>query len=161
TAALKEKRLDAVIALENYLTHSQEFETVRLTSLQRNILYSKNLPNFDQIKTPADFYPYDFLIADDPVIRRLVRESESIFRAFHFIPRFRTLTNQETVFSYVENGLGVALFDEWCNILQHPRMLHMNIGETITVALARRRGAPSSADMFRDSLLNVFQGKKN
>ena len=65
------------------------------------------------------------------------------------------------VFSYVENGLGVALFDEWCNILQHPRMLHMNIGETITVALARRRGAPSSADMFRDSLLNVFQGKKN
>ena len=161
TAALEDKRLDAVIAFENYLTHSLEFQTERITSLQRSIVYSKNLPDFDQIKNPADFYPYDFLIADDPVIRQIARESNSIFRAFQFIPHFRTLPNQETVFSYVENGLGVALLDEWCNILHHPHMLHMNIGETITVAIARRRGAPSTVDLFRESLINVFQIKKN
>lgn len=159
-AALREKRLDAVIALENYLSHSLEFETERFTSLQRSILYSKNLPDHEQIRNPADFYPYDFLIADDPLIRHLVEESESIFRAFHFVPRFRTLPNQETVHSYVENGLGVALVDEWCHILHHPMMLHMNIEETIPVALAWRRDAPAAVELFREALLHVVQNQE-
>lgn len=160
SAALREKKLDSVIAFENYLTHSLEFETERVTSIQRMILYSKNLPDYDQIRNPANFYPYDFLIADDPLIRHLVNESESIFRSFHFIPRYRTLANQETVLSYVENGLGVALLDEWCYIQHHPRMLHMNIEETIPVALAWRRDTSSSVELFRESLQTVFQNKK-
>ena len=160
TAGLREKRLDAVIALENYLMHSLEFETERFTSLQRTFLYSKSLPNYEQIKNPADFYPYDFLIADDPLIRHLVQESEEMFRSFHFMPRYRALPNQETVHSYVENGLGVALLDEWCHILHHPRMLHMNIEETIPVALGWRRDAPAAVELFRKALLNVFQNQK-
>ncbi len=160
TAALREKRLDAVISLENYLMHSFEFETERFTSLQRTILYSQNLPDCEQIKNPADFYPYDFLIADDPLIRHLVQESEDIFRSFHFMPRYRTLPNQETANSYVENGLGVALRDEWCHILHHPRMLHMNIEETIPVALAWRRDAPAAVELFRKALLYVFQNQE-
>lgn len=72
TSSLREKRLDAVIALENDMSHSLEFETERFTSLQRSILYSNNLPDYEQIRNPADFYPYDFLIADDPLIRHLV-----------------------------------------------------------------------------------------
>ena len=44
TAALRDKRLDAVIGLENYLLYSQEFETERFTSIRRNILYSRLLP---------------------------------------------------------------------------------------------------------------------
>jgi DNA-binding transcriptional LysR family regulator len=160
TSALREKRLDAVIALENYLMHSLEFETERFTSLQRTILFSKGLPNYEQIKNPADFYPYDFLIADDPLIRHLVQESEEMFRSFHFMPRYRALPNQETVHFYVENGLGVALLDEWCHILHHPRMLHMNIEETIPVALAWRRDASASVELFREALLYVFQNQK-
>ncbi len=159
-AGLREKRLDTVIGLENYLMHSLEFETERFTSLRRTILYSKNLPDYDQIRNPADFYPYDFLIADDPLIRHLVQESEEIFRSFHFMPRYRTLTNQETVNSYVENGLGVALRDEWCHILHHPRMLNMNIEQTIPVALAWRRDAPAAVELFREALLCVFQKQK-
>lgn len=140
--------------------HSLEFESERFTSLQRTILYSKSLPNYEQIKNPVDFYPYDFLIADDPLIRHLVQESENIFLSFHFMPRFRTLYNQETVNSYVENGLGVALRDERCHILHHPRMLHMNIEESIPVALGWRRDAPSSVGLFREALLYVFQNRR-
>ena len=161
TAALRNRRLDAVIGLENYLLSTQEFETERFTSIQRNILYSRLLPNHGEIKNPADFYSYDFLIADDPLIRGLVQESESIFRAFHFVPRIRTVANQETVHFYVENGLGVALLDEWCMILHHPQMLHMNIEETIPVALAWRRDVSSaSVEAFRDALLYVFQAQE-
>mgnify|MGYP002626356975 CR=1 FL=1 len=160
TAGLREKRLDAVISLEDYLMHSLEFETERFTSLQRSILYSKNLPNYEQIKNPADFYLYDFLIADDPLIRHLVQESENMFRSFRFMPRYRALPNQETVNSYVENGLGVALRDEWCHILHHPHMLHMNIEETIPVALAWRRDAPAAVELLREALLFAFQNQE-
>ena len=161
TAALRDRRLDAVIALESYLLHTQEFETERFTSLRRNIVYSRSLPDCQSIRNPADFYPYDFLIADDPLIRQLVQESESIFQAFHFVPRFRTVANQETVYSYVENGLGVALLDEWCSILHHPMLLHMNIEETIPVALAWRRDANAAPiELFRDVLLYDFQNQE-
>ena len=161
TAALREKRLDAIIGLESYLIHAQEFETERFTSIRRNILYSRLLPEHEDIKNPADFYSYDFLIADDPLIRDLVQESESIFRAFHFVPRFRTVANQETVLSYVENGLGVALMDEWCKFLHHPLLLHMYIEETNPVVLAWRRDASSaSVEAFREALLYVFQDQE-
>ena len=158
TAALRENQLDAVIALENYLLHTREFETERFTSIGRTIAYSKRLPNYGAIKSPADFYPYDFLIVDDPLIRQLVHESEDIFRAFHFVPRFRTLPNKETVYSYVENGLGVALLDQWCYILHHPLLLHINIDETFPVALAWRRNTTlASVELFRRALTDFFQ----
>lgn len=157
--ALREKRLDAVIALENYLMLSREFETERLTSIRRTVAYSKRLPDAASLSSPADLYPYDFLIADDPLIRQLVRENENTFQAFHFVPRFRTLPNQETVYSYVENGLGVALLDQWCYILHHPLLLHMDIEETIPVALAWRGNTTSaSVEVFRLALLEVFHG---
>lgn len=157
TSSLRSRKLDAVIAFESYMTHSLEFETEHFTSIQRTILYSKNLPGYEQITNPSDFYPFDFLISDDPLIRHLVQENEGVFRSFHFIPRIRTLANQGTVLSYVENGLGVALQDEWCYILHHPRMLHMNIDEYLPVALAWRRGAPPAVELFREGLLHVFQ----
>ena len=158
--ALREKQLDAVIALENYLLHSREFEIERFTSIQRNIAYSKHLPNYENIQSPSDFYPYDFLIVDDPLIRKLVHESEDIFRAFHFVPRFRTLPNQETVYSYVENGLGVALLDRWCYILHHPLLLHLDIDESFPVALAWRRGSTASVGLFREALRAVFRDRE-
>lgn len=158
TAALREKRLDAIIGLESYLIHAQEFETERITSIERMVVYSRKLPGCENIKTPADFYPYDFLIADDPLILQLMRESETIFRAFHFVPRLKTLPNQETVHSYVENGLGVALLDEWCNMLHRPTILHMSIGEMIPVAMAWRKNArPSTTELLCTALHDVFQ----
>ena len=158
TAALREKRLDAIIGLENYLLHSREFEIERITSIERMVVYSKKLPGYENIKTPADFYPYDFLIADDPLIVRLMQESETVFRAFHFVPRLKTLPNQATVHSYVENGLGVALLDEWCNILHRPAILRLSIGEKHPVALAWRKNArPSTAELLCTELHDVFQ----
>ena len=96
--------------------------------------------------------------ADDPLILQLMRESETIFRAFHFVPRLKTLPNQETVHSYVENGLGVALLDEWCNMLHRPTILHMSIGEMIPVAMAWRENArPSTTELLCTALHDVFQ----
>jgi len=158
SAALKENRLDAVISFENYLADSPEFELERFTSIQRLIVYSELLPNYDQLLTPADFFRYDFLIADDPLIRKLVEESESTFQAYHFVPHFRTVPNHETVILYVENGGGVALLDQWCYALYQPRLHHISIDESLPVAMAWRRSTGvSSVDLFRECLVEWFQ----
>ena len=157
-AALRDKRLDAIIGMESYLIRAPEFDIERITSLERLVVYSQMLPDYDKIKTPADFYPYDFLIADDPLIRQLMQESETIFRSFHFVPRLKALPNQETVHSYVENGLGIALLDEWCNLLHRPKVLHMAIGEKIPVAMAWRKNTkPTAAELLCAALHDVFQ----
>lgn len=157
TAALKEKRLDAVLSLENYLSSMPEFELARVSSIQRAIVYSDRLPGWEDLKSPSDFYPYDFLIADDPLIRKLVEDGEDSFRAYHFVPRFRTVSNLETVLFYVENGAGVAFLDQWCHALHYPHIRHINLDEYPRVALAwRRHTGVESVELFRDCLCQYF-----
>ncbi len=154
---LEEKRLDAVISFENYLDDAQNFEVRRFTDIQRLIVYSNTLPGADQLKTPADFYPYDFLIADDPVIRRLVQENEAIFRAYHFVPKFKTVANTETVLHYVETGSAVALLDQWCFAIHYPSFRFMPIDEHQRVALAwRKNTSVSFVALFQEMLLEHF-----
>ena len=156
--ALKEKRLDAAISLENYLAETEDFSVERFTTVQRLIMYSELLPDSAELRDPSDFYRYDFLIADDPRIRKLVEESETIFQAYHFVPRFRTVPNSETVFFYVDGGVGVALLDSWCYALHHPHLHHININEHSPVALAWRRGSNNpSLELFRECLNDCFK----
>jgi len=157
-AGLKKKKLDAVIGLENYLQQFQDFETRQFATVQRVVVYSKNLPGYKDIRKLADFSTYDFLFADDPLIRELVQQSEHIFRAFHFVPRFKALPNQETVYSYVESGSGVMLLDEWCRILNDPLFFNMNIDESVPVAIAWRRDSDASVvEVFTEALIKEFQ----
>jgi len=160
SAALKENRLDAVLSFENYLADSSEFAIERVASVQRLIVYSDLLPDYEQLMTPTDFFRYDFLIADDPLIRRLVEESETTFQSYHFVPHFRTVPNQETVMFYVENGAGVALLDQWCYALYHPRLHNIHIDEHIPVAIAwRRNSSVSSVTLFRECLSECLQSR--
>ncbi len=155
---LKAKQLDAVIALGNDLQDTQEFTVERITSIRRVILYSDLLPNADTLMTPDDFYPYDFLITDDPLVRKLAEESELIFQDYHFVPRFRTVSNQETVMCGVENGTGVALLDEWCHARYHPHLHCIHVDEYMPVALARRRDTESSTvELFWECLTEYFR----
>ena len=159
--SLRAKRLDAVISTENYLMESREFSVDHITSIRRGILYSDYLPNSSQIASPADFYSYDFLIPDDPLVRKLCEECESIFQIYHFVPRLRTVTNQKTVVCCVENGVGVALLDEWCHAMYHPRLHFINMDEYIPVAFARHRDNESSTvELFRRCLTDFFHRQK-
>lgn len=155
---LKEKRLDAVISFEDYLDDSHDFEVRRFTDVQKLIIYSDRLPKADHLRTPADFYPYDFLIADDPVIRRLVQENEAIFRAYNFVPKFKTVANTETVLHYVETGEAVALMDQWCYAIYYPNFRYMAIDEHQCVALAwRKNTSVASIGLFQEMLLDHFR----
>ena len=156
--ALKAKQLDAVIALENYLQDTQEFTVERITSIRRVILYSDLLPKAETLMTPDDFYPYDFLITDDPLVRKLAEDSERIFQVYHFVPRFCTVPNQETVVCCVENGTGVALLDEWCHARYHPHLHCIHVDEYLPVALGRLRDTENSTvELFRECLTEFFR----
>ena len=161
--ALNEKKLDAILIFENYVSKEPELELQRFTSLQRLIVYSSRLPGAGSISSPADFYPWDFLIADDPRIREICRDTEDFFRPYHFVPRFVTVPNQDTVLTYVKNGMGVAILDEWYHDLHDPALRTLTINDHLPVALSWRRGSDSTAiTVFREELTRFFspKGKK-
>lgn len=161
TMGLKEKRLDAVLSFENYLDDTDDFEIRRIASIQRLIVYSDRLPGAEKLRTPADFYPYDFFVADDPVIFRLVQENELMLRAYSFAPHFKAVQNTETALHYVENGDGVTLLDQWCYALHYPSLRHMPIDEHECVALAWRRNVRSpSVSLLLEMLTTHFQNAK-
>ncbi len=155
---LQEKRLDAVLSMENYLLQEQNLEIERVASIRRYIIYSELLPGFDQIREPSDFYAYDFFILDDSRVRQMVKETESSFQPYHFVPHFVTVRNMDTVFACVENGLGVAVLDEWYGNLQSPLLHAMDLEESIAIALASRRNTKNPAvEMLRETITEYFR----
>ena len=95
------------------------------------------------------------------IVCPLVEESETIFQNYHFVPRFRTVPNSETVLFYVDGGAGVALLDSWCYALHHPHLRHISLNEHTPVALAWRRGSNNpSLELFRECLNNYFQTRE-
>ena len=142
---LREKRLDAVISMENYLNQETDLETERLIAIRRYVIYSDHLDGHENLKTPADLYPYSFFIADDSRIRQICHEAETVFQPYHFVPHFVAVRNLDTVFACVENGLGVALLDEWYGNLNGHGVHSMYMNESISIALAKRKhsGNPS------------------
>lgn len=157
--ALKDNRLDAVLSMENYLSQEPDLEVERVASIQRVILYSELLENFELIRTPSDFYSQDFFIVDDPRVQQICREAEDVFQPYHFVPRFVTVPNLDTVFAYVKNGLGVALLDRWNELLCAPKIHALNIDDHISIALAfRKHNHLPTVEILREELIRYFQG---
>lgn len=155
--ALTEQKLDAIITMEDYLEKEPEVEFQRITSIRRTIVYSELLPGYAHIAEAADFYLYDFLLVDDPKVRTLVRETEEVFTAYQFFPRFTTVPNLDTVFAFVENGLGVALLDVWFQNLYAPRIHHIDLDHYLPIAIGwRRHTADSNIAVLRDALTAYF-----
>ncbi|MBQ9663544.1 MAG: LysR family transcriptional regulator [Oscillospiraceae bacterium] len=136
---LNEKRLDAVLSMENYLNQEPDLEIERITSVRRYIVYSERLEGYETLLSPEDFFPYYFFLVDDSRVQQIVHETETVFQPYHFVPRFVTVRNLDTVFACVENGLGVAVLDGWYGNLHAPGIRAMDMGDTISVALARKK----------------------
>lgn len=155
--ALQEKRLDAVISMENYLSREPDLELERVTSIRRSVVYSRRLEGADKIRSLSDFYPYDFYIVDDPRVRELCRDTEELFYSYHFVPRFVTVPNLETMFACINNGLGVALMDQWWQYLHSPDIRAWPLDDWAAIALAwRRHGDTPAVELFRDRLTAWF-----
>lgn len=155
---LGEKRLDAVLSTESYLTREPDLETQRLVSIRRVVVYSDLLKDAGHIADLSDFYPYDFFIVDDPRVRQICSEAEDLFHPYHFVPKFVPMPNLDTVFAYVENGLGVALLDGWYSSLSSPKIHALPLDDRLPIALAWRAGtAAASIEILREELVRQFQ----
>lgn len=156
--SLASRQLDAVISMENYLSQEPELNVERITSIPRCIIYSELLEGFHNITSPADFYAYDFYIVDDSRVKQICRDTEDIFEPYHFVPRFVALRNLNTVLCCVENGLGVAVVDQWFGDLSVRGLHTMEINDTISIAFARGRYSQQpAAEAFLVSLKKLFR----
>ena len=157
-SALANHRLDAVITMEDNLEQETEIECRRITSIQRTIVYSELLKGYQHISDPSDFYSYDFFIADAPHMREVFESTEKVFHPYQFVPRLTSVPNLETAFAFIENGLGVALLDEWCQSLHTPGVHRVDLDEYLPIALGWHRHSvdPAIAVML-DELTAYFE----
>ncbi len=155
--SLSDNRLDAILTLENYPEHLSKIESERVTTTQRIIIYSERLASHEQISSPADFYPYDFFLVDDPRLNHLSREIEEYFQPYHFVPKLKTVSNMATVIASVENGLGVALLDKWGQNINSPGMKYQEMDSYHPVCLAwRAKSEMAGVQIIKEELVNYF-----
>lgn len=142
THALVNGDLDAILSIEDYNITTPGTDYDRVAEIPRYIFFSRT--HYPEAQSPKDFYNEDFLIMDDSHIRKITAQIENFCAPYHFIPRLRTVQNIETVLAGVENGLGVAILDEWTQGFHHPRIGHFEIGSRHPVSLVWRDTAYSN-----------------
>lgn len=155
---LEENRLDAIITTNDYVEGKLELIRHTFTSIRRVIVYSELLPNYSSIKTPADFSKNTFFMMDDPKVGELCQDLELSFTPYGFIPNFYAVSNINTVFASVENGLGVAILDGWYEGIHHPGIHTLDLGEQLPISIAWQRSTTNRVvDMLYTKLTKHFQ----
>lgn len=157
TNALQGDLLDAILTIDSYPLDSTGLERERITSIRRLAAYSKYLKGHEHIHSISDLYPFDFYIVNDPRIQDLVQGVELELRPYHFVPKVKMVANMETVFAHIENGLGVAMLDEWCTNINDPGICHLETETTHAISLIwRHNHMPSSLITLKQALLQHF-----
>ena len=153
TQTLLDGKLDAIMSIEDYNQNYSGLEYDRIYEVPRYIFFSRS--HYPEAQSPKDFYNEDFLIADDPHIRRITSQIEKFCAPYHFVPKLRTVTNIDTVLAGVENGLGVAILDEWTQGFNDPDIGSFEIGSKHPVSLVWRSGSYSrEIHILHQALLN-------
>ncbi len=162
TQSLEDKRLDAIITTDDYIEKRSEFVRKKFTSIDRIIVYSELIPNYEKIETPKDLSDYTFYMVDDPRIGELCQDIEILFRPYGFIPKFTAAANISTVFANVENGLGVAVLDGWYQGIHHPGIHTLSLNVDLPISMAWHRSTTSiSIDLLYDQLASYFSEKSS
>ena len=155
--AIIDKHLDAIIITDDYVEGKNELIRHKITSISRIVVYSEQIANFENIKSPADFKDYTFYMVDDPKVSALCQDIELIFRPYSFVPKFTSVPNLNTVFAAVENGLGVAVLDSWYQGIHHPGMHYLNLNIDLPISIAWHRSTISrSIDLLYDKISSFF-----
>ena len=143
--AINDKHLDAIITTDDYVEGKTDLVRHKITSVPRIVVYSQLLPEFENINTAADLADYTFYMIDDPKVGALCQDVELLFRPFGFVPKFTAVPNINTVFAAVENGLGVAVLDNWYQGIHHPGIHFLTLDDSLDISIAWHRSTISPA----------------
>ncbi len=155
--ALKDKHLDAIITTEDYVEGKSELVRHKFASIPRIVVYSELLPGYEKITNPGDFEPYTFYMIDDPRVGELCQDIELLFRPYGFVPKFSAVPNVNSVFASVENGLGVAVLDNWYQGIHHPGIHFYTLDDQLGISMAWQRSTISSSiDMLYQKIQEHF-----
>lgn len=160
--AVDDKMLDAILITDDYIEGKTEFVRKKFTDISRIVVYSELLPGFENIKSESDLKDYTFYMIDDPKVAALCQDIELLFRPFGFIPRFTAVPNIDTVFASVENGLGVAVLDEWYQGIHHPLIHYITLKDRLPICMAwQRNNINSPVEMLYDKIQNHFKNSSH
>lgn len=159
--AVDDNHLDAIITTNDYIEGHAELVRHQFTAINRIVVYSELLPNFENVKGPSDFSDCTFFMMDDPRVGELCQDLELVFKPYGFIPNFYAVPNINTVFASVENGLGVAVLDGWYQGIHHPGIHIMELGEKLPISIAWSRSAINPPiDMLYSKIINHFNNNE-
>lgn len=157
--ALLNDTLDAVLTLENYPEKHFSIDQERITTIRQIIIYAEALLPGGLAHSPSDFYNHDFFIVDDPRIQQLYQSIMDSCKPYHFVPKFKTVSNMETVLASVENCLGVAILDEWGQNIDSPGIRYIEMDSRHPVCLAwNTKSNTSAVRILKAELLDYFIG---
>lgn len=139
-ALLYEDQFDLILTIGNQSLDPVKVETRPLCKLSKVILYSEKLEeqngpvsSLESLKDVPIFYP------EDEVSDTLNMELDVLFSGCSSTPALQPVSNQATMISMVENGIGSAIMDEWSQPIFMKQFRYLKLEDSHEIILAYRR----------------------
>lgn len=108
---LQAGKLDIVLTHNFFTPSSSSLVSKTLLTTGCGILCSKEI--FREIKTPADFAKYDFLIYDEHIDKRFGSLLNNVCALYGFVPKIKYTGSLTASLFNIARSEGVMLFSEW------------------------------------------------
>ncbi len=152
---LQTGKLDIVLTHNFFTPSTGNIISEKLSSTGCGILCSKE--TISEIKTPADFAKYDFLVYDEHIDKRFAGILNEVCKRFGFTPKIRFTGGIMTSLFNIARGEGVMLFSEWDSAVSNSAYGYYPVNYEIpTNILYREDNLSKGAAMAAKEIIKLF-----
>jgi DNA-binding transcriptional LysR family regulator len=138
---IETKEIDIAISLSDNFKNSTNIKVKTITNIQSLLFFSIThaLANKSNL-TFKDFKGETFFVFSDESKISSKDKVTELCRSYGFVPKISIVPNVESMILNVENGLGVALFDDWIQYKNNPMLRYIETGYNHKVVAAWNDG---------------------
>lgn len=138
-SALLDKDIDAIVTLGDTLNNIPEIHSDLLCESEQILIYSKfhHLTSIDNPK-PVNFRDEYFYTIVSSEVSHAKSFLISYCKPYGFKPKIKTVRNFDSVFTCVQNGMGVAIVDSLVKVKDHKDFLYLKLDNTFSINFAYR-----------------------
>ncbi len=154
---LLDKSLDAVLMIDRYPVNASRVQSEKITDIQQCIIYSDHLypPPKGAVLSPSDLSAYPIYVVETKKLAHVEELIKSICASFQFAPVIKIVPNTETVIANVDNGTGIAFYDELSRFINHARIHSLPVDRQHSISLRWLKNQKSQAlTIFKKILIN-------
>lgn len=137
--SLMKDEIDIAMTIDVTLPVTEELESIVLKEIPKLLVYSKSKGYSQNILSPEDFKNEMFLVVSQDEASYAKDLLITYCKPYGFIPKIKFVKNIDSMLAGVQNGMGVAILDDWSRTKNQSDFGYVLMNSTNLVSLAWKK----------------------